>query len=278
MQFSRNLLCIGVAAALSPFALAQWTSNTAVNTPVCVQPGDQAVPKAAATGDGKTWIGWFDHRGANYEVYVQLLDQGGNPLLAPNGLLVSGNPPSSSLLDWDLIADSSGNCVLTFSDTRAGGDLDVYAYRISQTGTFLWGANGVALSNNSANDLHSTVAELSDGTFVFVWTVIPATGASSIVARRFDAAGNSLLGPTPIPLATGTAPNERPSFSDVVASDNGNFIVLWLRDIMVSTPHHIKSQKYDSVATALWNGGVPVSVFDAFSVPIPYQPTTTLRP
>jgi len=260
-------------ALLAAPAAAQWNSNPTLNTPVCTQAGDQAVPKAAATGDGGTWIGWFDHRGANYDVYVQLLDRAGSPVFAVDGLLVSSNTQSSSLVDWDLIADSSGGCVLAFTDVRAGGDLDVYAYRISPTGQFLWGANGVALSNNADYEPNPSVAELSDGSFVFVWAQIPSSGAGSIRAQRLDASGVPLYVGGDIALATGTATNEKPGFCKVVASDNGGYVALWLRNIATFTsPRHIKLQKYDANGVAQWNGGAPVSVFDSAAVPIAHQP------
>ncbi len=274
MLFLRTLACFGVVLSVASTAQAQWTSNTAINTPVAVQTGDQAVPRTAAVGDGKTWVGWFDPRGGTYAVYVQLLDAAGNALLATNGLLVSSHPQSSSLVDWDLMSDSGGNCVLTFTDTRAGGDLDVYAYRISQAGAFLWGANGVTLSNNADFEPNPSVAELSDGSFAFVWSVNPSSGTGSIVAQRLDPNGNPLLGASPLVLATGTAVNEKPGFSKVVASDTGNFVVLWLRNTaLFSSPRHIKVQKYSPAGSALWNAGAPTSVFDSTSVPIAHQPT-----
>jgi hypothetical protein len=258
---------------LAPCAVAQWSANPAVNTPVCVQPGDQAVTKAAAAGEGKTWIGWFDHRGSNYDVYVQLLDVDGNAVLAPNGLLVSSQPQNTSLVGWDLTADSSGACVLAFTDIRAGGDLDVYAYRISQSGQFLWGANGVALSNNADYEANPALAELSDGTFVCVWPLIPSAGTGSIRCQRLDANGNPLLGASDIALSTGTTTGEKPSFCDVVAADNGSFVVQWLRNTATfSSLRHVRAQKFDSSGAPQWNAGAPVIVFDAASVPIAYQP------
>src|SRR5882672_6567141 len=198
VSVARGIAAI-VTLSLQLAAPAQWSNNSALNTPVCAQTGDQAVPKAAATGDGKTWIGWFDHRGANYDVYVQLLDRDGTALLAPNGLLVSSYAQNSSLVGWDLISDSSGNCVLAFTDIRAGGDLDVYAYRISQNGTFLWGASGVTLSNNTDFEANPAIAELTDGTFIFVWPLSPnGTATGSIRAQRLDANGSPLLGASDI--------------------------------------------------------------------------------
>jgi hypothetical protein len=261
-----------VASACAP-AFAQWNSNTSLNTPVCVQPGDQAVPRSAASSDGKTWLGWFDQRGGSYAVYVQLLDRDGFALLAPNGLMVSANPQSTSLVGWDLLCDSSGNCVLTFTDTRAGGDLDVYAYRISQSGQQLWGANGVALSNNADFEANPAAAELSDGSFVFTWPLLPASGTGSIRAQRLDANGAKLFGANDIVLLTGTASNEKPSFCDVIAAENASFIVQWLRNTAsFASPRHIRAQKYDAGANPLWNAAAPVEVFDATSVPIGYQP------
>jgi len=273
MSLDRILIRSAAAAALCATAAAQWTANTTQNTPVCVQPGDQTVNKAAATGDGRTWIGWFDHRGSNYDVYVQLLDRDGNALLAPDGLLVSSNPQDTSLVDWDLISDASGNCVLTFTDIRAGLDLDVYAYKISPTGQLLWGPNGIVLSNNADAEFDPTVAQLSDGAYVFVWSRVPS-GTGSLRAQILDQGGTPRFAGGDIALATGTASNEQPAFCDVVDSDGGSFIVAWVRSIAsFSSPRHVRTQKYDGNAAALWNGGNPVIVYDAMSVPIAHQPT-----
>src|SRR5262249_36351734 len=153
-------------------------SSNAVNLPVGDRTGDQAVPKLAACADGGAWVAWFDHASGNYDVYLQKLDAHGYEVFPHNGILVSGNPQSSSLVDWDLISDSAGNAVLCFTDVRAGGDLDVYAYRISPSGAFLWGANGVTLSNDTSYEADPVVAQLSDGTFAFAWSRAP-TGASA---------------------------------------------------------------------------------------------------
>ena len=72
-----------------------------------------------------------------------LLDAAGVALF-PAGLVVSSQPQGTSLVDWDLVHDGAGGCVLAFTDIRAGGDLDTYAYRLDAAGNQLWGANGVA--------------------------------------------------------------------------------------------------------------------------------------
>src|SRR5215813_7143013 len=120
MKTPRAALLLASSALLSPALPAQWSGNPGSNLAVCNAANDQSVPKIAATGDGKTWLGWFDQRSGSYAVYVQLLDAGGAEQFPHNGLLVSANPQLSSLVDWDLKADSQGNCVLVFTDSRAG--------------------------------------------------------------------------------------------------------------------------------------------------------------
>ncbi len=267
---NRVAIALSFVTLLASSSLAQWTNDPNANLAVCATTGDQAVPKIAATGDGKTWFGWFDQRNGTYAVYVQLVDANGNPQFASNGLLVSGNPQSSSLVDWDLISDAQGNAVLVFTDTRAGADLDVYAYRIAQNGTFLWGANGVTLSNNNDFEASPGCCATSDGNFVFVWTRSPNSGDGTVRVQKLDANGVPQYAADGFAIA---ATGESPGFADVVAGDNGSFIVSWLRNIKTfSSPRNIRAQKFDPAGTAQWNGGNPVSVFDSGSVPIGYWP------
>src|SRR5690349_14160635 len=118
------------AVLLTSPALAQWSPSAATNIAIADFNGDQAVPLIAASGDGSTWMAWFDQRGGTYAVYAQRLDPQGNETFVHGGLLVSNNPQSSSLQGWDMISDGAGGCVIAFTDTRNGPDLDVYAYRI----------------------------------------------------------------------------------------------------------------------------------------------------
>jgi hypothetical protein len=140
------------AVVLMTFAvggvLSQWNSNTGVNTLVCDTTGEQSVIKLALCPDGTTYHAWFDNRGGGYAVYVQRLDVNGNRMFPTAAVLVSNNPQNSSLVDWDMIADNSNNAIITFTDIRAAGQINPYAYLVSPAGTMLWGANGITLSDS----------------------------------------------------------------------------------------------------------------------------------
>ncbi len=246
---------------------AQWSSDPALNQAVVERPGDQVLPKAAATSDGGSWVGFFDNASGSYRVYVQRYDSKGNALLAPGGLLVSQQPQSSSLVDWDLIADSADDAVLVFTDTRNGGDLDVYAYRIASDGTFLWGGNGVTLSANPDFESDPRVVEASNGDFVFVWNFLGSP--STLRMQRLDPAGNPLLTLGGADIVS--EPGHSPGFAEMVPAAAGSVIVSWVRDINFFTNvKHLRADRFDAAGTPIWSA--PVEVFDAYNLPIAYSP------
>ena len=267
---SRSAVLVVLLLVGSTFLPAQWSANAASNKAVADRTGDQAVPKLAATPDGGGYVAWFDHAGANYDVYLQRLDANGYEAWPHNGLLVSANAQATSLVDWDLICDSSGNAVLTFTDIRAGGDLDVYAYRISPAGAFLWGANGVALSNDAHFEANPVVAEMTDGTFAFAWMRSVSGAVGRLVMQKLDALGTPLFGTAGIEVFGGAT--DDPGFVGIVAAPNAAFILAWIRDITpFSAPRHLHTRKFDAVGTPVW-GSSALSIYDAGALPIAFKP------
>lgn len=260
------LAALTVAASVE----AQWSTNPATNLAIADRPADQVLPKIASTTDGGSYIAWFDHASGNFDVYLQRLDAQGNELWPHNGILVSNNTQSTSLVDWDIMADANDHAVVTFTDARAGSDLDVYAYRVSPTGAMVWGANGVTLSNNTDYEPDPRLAQTTDGSFVFVWARIPGSGTGSIRIQKLDAVGNPQYPADGLPINGGT--NERPAFCSVVAADNGSYIVSWIREFSISSPlRHLRAQKFDANGNPLW-GPNPLVIYDTVSLPPAYKP------
>ncbi|MBK6942142.1 MAG: hypothetical protein IPH13_18335 [Planctomycetes bacterium] len=260
---------VSVLSLVAGPAHAQWSTDAATNTVIASGVGEQVLPKVATTADGSTYVGWFDNGPGSYTVRLSRLDAAGNAVWGPSGILISANPQSTSLVDWDLIADSSGHCVLTFTDTRSGGDLDVFAYRVDADGNQLWGSNGVQLSNNADYEPSPRVTETTTGDFVFVWARLPNSGDGRIHMQRLDPAGA-------VQLAAGGqqiigAAGESPAFCDVIASDGGDVIISWIRSIKTfASPRHLRARRFTSAGTSPW--AAHVNVFDALSLPIGYDP------
>jgi hypothetical protein len=254
MKFSLKLSVSAFLLLLITFTVAaQWTSNTALNTVVSDPSGEQSVQKLALCPDGSTYHAWFDNRGGSYAVYLQKLDANGNPQFAPNGILVSNNPQNSSLVDWDMIADNNNNCILTFTDIRNGGQINPFAYMISSSGTQMWGANGVTLSDSVTSfQPNPKVVQTSDGNYVFFWRI--GTGPIKLALQKLNAAGVKQWGASPIIWTSGTTENY--DWPAMVPSDNGSVIVMfsgYTGSFISPSNYRIYSQKVSSTGTRVWN-------------------------
>lgn len=266
MKISASLTLLTVLASATS-AGAQWNADAAQNTVIVDRAGDQALPKSGVTSDGGRWVAWFDNASGNYDVYAQRFDSKGQALFAHGGVLVSGHAQSSSLVNWDLIVDSQDNAVLAFTDTRAGSDLDVYAYRISSAGAFLWGNDGVTVSMNGDFEADPMVTETTTGDFVVVWPYYGATPA--IRMQRISATGITQLAFGGVDIVS--EPGVSPAFARVTASAAGNVIVSWVRDLsFFSSIKHLRAQAFDPSGAPAWPA--PVEVFNPYNLPIAYSP------
>lgn len=250
----KKLILISFAIFLSATeAQPQWSNNDAVNTTICNAAGDQATPKIASTSDGGCYIMWFDNRIPNYAVYLQKLDAAGVELFTPQGILISNNAQNTSLQDFNIDVDASDNAVIVFTDRRNGAQLNPFAYLISPTGTFLWGANGVSLTDSTSLSQNiPVVTATSDGNYVFAWTI--STTPNRIALQKLNSAGVPQWGASPIKLrGSGT---ENFSFARLVKSNAGSVIMSWdnwIGNITTTSTVKIFIQKFSSTGTNLWS-------------------------
>lgn len=265
-----------VAGLASGAFAATYPAEPSVNLPVAVKPGEQSVQKAATLPDGTTWIGWFDNSNGGYQVFVQRLSPAGTKTFAEGGLLVSNAPQSTSLVDWDLIADADGACVVVFTDTRDGEDRDVIAQRITPAGEQQWGTNGKQISfNNDFEAAPRVVQDAVTGEYHITWT--RSDSARGIYYQRLTAAGVEQVAVGGVRAAGDGV--EGPGFNTMVATADGGYIMVYVRDTRsFSSPRHVHAQKYDSAGQPAWNDGNPVIVSNATSIPIAQYPQIALAP
>jgi hypothetical protein len=250
----------------------QWSTDPNQNLMICDVAGEQVLPKISLTSDGGCYIAWFDTRTGNYNVYLQRLDPAGNKMFTTDGLLISDNTSSSSIVDWDMMTDNSDNAVIAFSDIRSGGDFKVYAYLISPSGNFLWGANGVSLSTAADMQPNPRITQTSDGYYIIAWPSLSTP--SKVAVQKLDLSGNKLYGNDPMYITSGTA--EQYTHPVPIPSDNGNYII-GFEGTTGSFPGltvHIYAQKYSSAGAPQW-GSTPVTVTNAGGFPF-YEITNVI--
>lgn len=232
---------------------SQWSGDSTLNLPVCVYYGEQSVQKLVKTSDGGCYIAWFDNRSAGYAVYLQKLSSAGIKQFDSLGLLVSNKPQNSSLVDWDITVDNNNNCILVFTDIRAGGAINPYAYKISTTGAFLWGPDGISLTDSvSVYQSNPKVAKTSDGNFVIVW--VWGSSPQKIAIQKLSPDGIKLLGASPYRLAG--LSGETFTYPSLVSSDNGTVIMEWSAytgSFMNPQNYKIFCMKYVTPDVPLWS-------------------------
>jgi len=118
---------------------AKWTAS---GVALCTITGNQTAPTIVEDGNGGAIIAWNDYRNINADVYAQKIDSSGNVLWTANGIPVVVK--ASAQQDSKLIADGAGGAIVVWQDS-AGGTWDVFAQRISSTGTSMWTSTGVAV-------------------------------------------------------------------------------------------------------------------------------------
>ncbi len=214
--------------------------------------GAQVLPKVAVAPDGSSFVSWFDTRGKGYAVYMQHLNPDGEPLFAPQGLLISDHTQNTSLSDYDLKCDKKGNAILTFSDIR-NEEPDIFVYKISPKGEFLWGKDGIKVSATSGYEAVPKLAITGDGSTTVTWTNF--TNGQWVMLQRISPEGKKLWGEDPVYFGDKLEGYEVPQ---PVPSDSNSVIVVY--NIVTGTfPQQnvrIAAEKFSANGEPRWGKGV----------------------
>jgi hypothetical protein len=143
-----------------------WTQN---GMPVCTASGDQMTPSLVADGLGGGVIAWDDHRAGdlNATPYGQRLDSLAAMKWSPStGVLLCN--ASGRRGEPHLVPDNAGGAIAAWQDYRSGANPDIYAQRVSITGTLPWGVAGGTAVCALAGDQQSPqpVSDLAGGAII----------------------------------------------------------------------------------------------------------------
>jgi hypothetical protein len=167
--------------------------------------------------------------------------------------------------DLHSVTASDGGFIVTWRDPRTSpvSDFDIYAQKLSPSGSILWTANGQPVCTFQRNqEYQNAYPDNSGGVFV-TWSdwrmSDSATTRIDIFAQRINSSGNNVMIANGVPVCT--APQSQ--FRPVMTTDgNGGVIVTWndFRNGAVA-PFNIDiyAQRIDPLGNMLWqNDGVQV--------------------
>jgi hypothetical protein len=239
LNHSIQLLALLILFALLPGALhAQWNNNTYVNELISTL--TVADMQTASTSDGKTWVAFYVQNGSNYDMRAQLIDANGYKLLGTDGILVSNEPSGSATYVFNVCVDASNNLIIGYQDMRTSSEQAVM-FKISETGTQLWGATGIVLGLG----LSPYPAVLTTGETVIAWN---ETNSNTLNLQKISTSGTTVWS-TPIQILVGTTTTTR---GQVIANTAGKFSVVYQkRGVGISTT--LYSQMYDNNGNALYS-------------------------
>ena len=230
----------------------QWSTDPSVNNVIADMPGEEVIPKIATAVDGTTYIGWFSNESGNYNVRLQKLDVYGNMQWDNAGLLISDHTSMSWLTDWDMTVDQDDHAILCFQDIRNGGNNNIYAYRISPDGEFVWGADGLELSNSTAFDVSPKVVVTNAGNVVVAWQ-----SDEVIIRQKIAPDGTLLWGANGITMSG----SNTYSWPQLLPVGEDDVIMKFFEDSgpSWSPTRHVFAQRYDEDGNSVWTADAVVS-------------------
>ena len=234
--------------------------------PVCSATGIQDQHAIFPDGAGGLFVSWSDRRaGTNIDVYATHLKNDGTAESgwAVNGTLVCGSDATQG--NSRIVLDGTGGIYMVWEDFRAGNS-DIYAQRLTATGTASWAtANGTLVCNASNNQQGPQLTPTSDGVII-TWTDgrISNTANRNIYAQKLALADGSNSWPTangiPVCEAADNQPSATTNGLKIVPDGANGAIIAWNDRRLGSTNTDIYAQRVSGTGTIMWptTNGVPI--------------------
>lgn len=205
------------------FCDAQWSSDPAVNTPICTVTGRQVDIRMVKDGKNGSYITWKDFRAGVSDIYAQRVNGAGVPLWDSNGKAICTQ--SSDQSTPAIISDMKGGAIITWSDWRSGIERDIYAQRVDSNGNIKWAFDGVIVTNKSNREHNPKIISDGAGGAIIAWEQ-QTSGLWDIWAQRIDSNGMPMWTPGGIALAPGATAANRMN-PKIEKDGKGGAIIVW---------------------------------------------------
>ena len=227
----------------------KWAAN---GLPVCTAPLAQTGVRAVPDGADGAIISWYDQRygSSSPVIFAQRISAAGSPLWTTDGVALSPNPNGLYIVnESEICSDGKGGAIVVWSDNRTG-TLDVYAQRITGTGTVLWATGGAVVKVAPLEQYRTVACSDGKGGAIVAWD--DGTYPLQVYVQRLGSTGATRWGANGIKLAPSN-PTKHQEYPAIAADANGGAIVSW------GESSDIYASRVDSTGAKLWGSdGVAV--------------------
>jgi len=237
------VLFIAFLAPARP-AIAGWTADSTIGTPVNTVPGNLLNPIMVSDGTGGSITLWTDYRkgSADPDLYCQRVNAAGDTLWQAGGAVVCDVAGVQQLPT--MISDGAGGAFIAWADQAYGS----YALQhIGWNGVRRWAANGIHPVGGYDSQKAPLICRDTLGGVYLAFTS-GNVGNPGTQLQRIDSLGVKRIGS--FPPAEGASLHSNPSLALAIASDGlgGAIVVLGFNG-------DLSIQRVNQAGTLLWPAG-----------------------
>ena len=157
--------------------------------PICPQPANQAHAKQHFNTEVGLYVAWEEKRdGAHNDIFVQLVNDRGEPLWSPNGVRVSTSQRDKSNLQV-LRDGSDGLSVFWEEADPLLNTRRIFGQRLSPTGERLWYDTGRPMLRPKGRQQGVQPAWAPGGHFILLWEDFRDSPSGELYVQKFDSSG-----------------------------------------------------------------------------------------
>jgi len=230
----------------------QWTNNG-----VLVSSAQNFKANHAISCDGNkgALITWFVQY-SGYDILAQRIDSSGTILWSSTGTLVCDGSIQTTEPVSQIVSDGNGGAIISWSDSRNDYN-DIYAQKVSSSGTIQWQTNGIPVCINAGEQYGSSIISDDSGGAIITWVDSRFT-EGGIFAQRVDSIGIPKWTPNGVWVFSNSIIQDIP----VMCSDGAGGVIIAIYDLWHTYPEgNLYAQRINPNGELLWpEYGVDVGI------------------
>jgi hypothetical protein len=222
--------------------VVKWTSN---GKAICTQTATQKSSSISESDNGSAIITWEDKRAGNYDIYAQKIDSSGNVLWTLDGIAVCSKTTQQK--NPKIISDNAGGAIIVWEDSL-NNYWDIYAQRVSSTGSLLWTSTGVVVCNSPNTQTNPRLKSDGFNGAIFTWQDKRNNVDYDVYAQRLDNNGSALWTANGVVICNAVNTQNNPR----IEPDGANGVLIGWTDKRNAVDNNIYTQRINSTGVVQW--------------------------